>query len=63
LHHILHRLKTGGLLTKTISVFCLLSGAYSVANNNRHDIRVAGLIVLTAVAAHLYLIYQNIGSN
>lgn len=58
LHHILHRLKTGGLLTKTISVFCLLSGAYSVANNNRHDLRVAGLVVLTSVAAHLYLLYQ-----
>ena len=58
LYHVLHRLKTGGILTKTISVFCLLSGAYTVANNNRHDTRVAGLVVLTSVAAHLYLVYQ-----
>lgn len=58
LYHIIHRLQTGGIITKVLSLFCLSSGVYAVASNNRHDLRVAGLVVLTAVAAHLYLIYQ-----
>lgn len=58
LYHIVHHIKLGGILTKTFSLFCLTSGAYSMFSSNRHDARVAGLLVLTAVAGHLYLIYQ-----
>lgn len=58
LYHIVHRLKTGGIITKVLSLFCLSSGVYALASNNRHDLRVAGLVVLTAVTAHLYLVYQ-----
>lgn len=58
LYHIIHKIKLGGLLTKIFSLFCLASGAYSMFSGNRHDIRVAGLLILTAVAGHLYLIYQ-----
>ncbi|SDH48058.1 hypothetical protein SAMN04488121_11315 [Chitinophaga filiformis] len=58
LYHIIHRIKLGGLLTKIFSLFCLASGAYSLFSGNRQDTRVAGLLVLTAVAGHLYLIYQ-----
>ena len=58
LYHIIHKIKLGGLLTKIFSLFCLASGAYSLFSGNRHDTRVAALLVLTAVAGHLYLIYQ-----
>jgi hypothetical protein len=58
LYHIAHKIKTGGILTKTFSLFFLASGAYSMFSSNRHDTRVIGLLVLTAVSGHLYLIYQ-----
>jgi hypothetical protein len=58
LYHIVHKIKLGGILTKIFSLFCLTSGAYSMFSSNRHDTKVAGLLVLTAVAGHLYLIYQ-----
>lgn len=58
LYHIVHKIKLGAILTKIFSLFCLASGAYSMFSSNRHDTRVAGLLVLTMVAGHLYLIYQ-----
>ncbi|SHN10556.1 hypothetical protein [Chitinophaga sp. CF418] len=58
LYHILHRIKLGALLTKVFSLFCLASGAYSMFSGNRLDTRVSGLLVLTAITGHLYLIYQ-----
>jgi hypothetical protein len=58
LYYIIHRLKTGGIITKALSVFCLCSGVYAIASRNRHDVRVGGLVLLTAVAAHVYLVYQ-----
>lgn len=58
LYHIVHKIKLGALLTKIFSLFCLGSGAYSLFSGNRHDTRVAGLLVLTAATGHLYLLYQ-----
>jgi len=58
LYHIVHKIKLGALLTKIFSLFCLASGAYSLFSGNRHDTRVAGLLVLTATTGHLYLLYQ-----
>ncbi|MCF6406871.1 hypothetical protein L3C95_28490 [Chitinophaga filiformis] len=58
LYHILHKIKLGAVLTKIFSLFCLASGAYSLFSGNRHDSRVSGLLVLTAITGHLYLIYQ-----
>ncbi|PWV51529.1 hypothetical protein C7475_103138 [Chitinophaga sp. S165] len=58
LYHIIHKIKPGGIITKIFSIFCLTSGAYSMFSSNRHDTRVAGLLILTAVTGHLYLIYQ-----
>jgi len=58
LYHMIYRLKTGSLITKAFSVFCLGSGMYAIFGSNRQDIRGAGIILLTAVAAHIYLIYQ-----
>ncbi|MCW3466247.1 hypothetical protein [Chitinophaga nivalis] len=58
LYHLFYKVKTGTLLTKTFSLFCLTSGLYGMFSDNRQDLRVTGMLVLTAVTAHAYLIYQ-----
>lgn len=58
LYHMIYKLKTGILLTKAFSVFCLASGMYAIFGTNRQDLRGAALILLTAIASHIYLLYQ-----